>query len=113
MCTICHRTLPNVSALEGHLGPCADRARKDRYELAGEPEKVATQGYLNRGIWRGHKCDLDIENGINPQRAGNESPSKRLLDSNTYYPRSPSINRVMNAWTNNPYTTAIMDFEYH
>jgi hypothetical protein len=106
MCTICHARLPNASVLQDHQGPCADRAREARYQLAIGLEKVGIQVYLTRGIWGGYRRGHDIE-------AGKKSLRVRLLDSKTYYPQSPSIRHVMNTWSNNPYTTVIADFEYH
>jgi hypothetical protein len=62
--------------------------------------------YLTRGTWGGYRRGHDI-------KAGKISLWVILLDSKTYYPRSPSIKHVMKTWSNNPYTTVIADFEYH
>ncbi|KAF4625135.1 hypothetical protein G7Y89_g13033 [Cudoniella acicularis] len=85
--------------------PCADRARENQYQLATGPEKSGTEEYLTRSIW-GCRNSHDIE-------TGKKSLSVRILNSKTYYPQSPSIKHIMNAWSVNPYTTVIADFEYH
>ncbi len=97
-------------AYKENLANCGVRTQNRRSQLAGGPGKVIAPECLKLSLgWRRYKHDLKIQSEVNPQRL----VSGKLLDHKTYFPRTPSIECVLSAWTDNPFTTVAVDFDYN
>jgi hypothetical protein len=105
-CSCCNSRLPNTSALEEHIIDCADRVRTRRYQVPGGAKPALGVG------WRGNS-NVGIDTAINSQQLLAASANLKLLNHNTQFPRTHSIDRIMQAWSNGPYSIVIADFEYH
>jgi hypothetical protein len=99
--------------LEQHLGPCAEAALKERSEEAESLTRAVKEGLHTLGIWRRAKGSESLD-PYNTDRPESSSPRAIVewLGCSSHFPRSPSIDRIVNAWTNRPYTTVTADFEY-
>lgn len=62
--------------------------------------------------WRGNS-NVGIDTAINSQQLLAASANLKLLNHNTQFPRTHSIDRIMQAWSNGLYSIVIADFEYH
>ena len=62
--------------------------------------------------WRGNS-NLGIDTAINSEQLHAASANLKLLNRKTHFPWTYSVNRIMQAWFNEPYSIVIADFEYH
>lgn len=56
---------------------------------------------------------MGIDTAINSQQLLAASANLKLLGHNTQFPRTHSIDSIMQAWSNDPHSIVIADFEYH
>ena len=106
LCNCCNSRLPNTSALDEHIIDCADITRARRYRFPGGVNPVLAVG------WRGNS-NLGIDTAINSEQLHAASANLKLLNRKTHFPWTYSVNRIMQAWFNEPYSIVIADFEYH
>lgn len=56
---------------------------------------------------------MGIDTAINSQQLLAASANLKLLGHNTQFPRTHSIDSIMQAWSNDPHSIVIADFEHH
>ena len=125
LCTVCHK----VEALPGHQS--CDRCRLRNNHWSRRFRKERTRRFIHEGkcitcretrdpgYSRGQTCREQnraqwtasvIRRPISWEEQSRAA--RILLLPSTFYPLSPSIQRVTSAWYDKPHTTMVADFEY-
>lgn len=96
-CYQCYKSRIPLQDMKAHLKVC-------EYRLCGSCHQKIQKDDLS------HVC---IKHRYGSLSRTQRQLRERLLNPKTIFPQTPSIGKIMNQWTKSPYTTIVLDFEYH